>query len=117
MKLATCTQYYCTCVFLDWNESFSLWSYESTNVGTDITWTVRTKEFVTQRHSKGKNSSRTALFVMKPWQHIPNTIAHLSLFLDWNESSSVWSYESTNVGTMIPELHALKNHDPGDSGT
>ena len=47
-NLATCIQHYRTpvCV-LDWNESFSLWSYESANVGMHNTRTARTKNFLT----------------------------------------------------------------------
>ena len=109
--LQTCTKFYCTlaCI-LDWNEAFSLSSYESANVGTDNTWTTRTKKLwpMRQQHLKGENSSRTALFVMKPWQHVLNSIAHLLVI--WIEMK-LSHCGATNLQMLvwtIPEPRAQK---------
>jgi hypothetical protein len=49
-------------------------------------------------------------------KHLATRIQHYhksGFALDWNESVSLWSYESANVGThnTVPEPRAQKIHD------
>jgi hypothetical protein len=62
-----------------------------------------------QQYLKCDNSSRTALFVIKPWQHVLNTIEHLPVFWIGMNLSHCGAMNPQMLVCIIPEPRAQKN--------